>query len=172
VSIWSWAGLVCNVMGVVLAAWGIRLTWGEHSDEPFWRPASEAGRRLRRCVRRLFGRPVTQTLAVDAAVLSLSGAEARLEVKWGPLPDDPAEQVTEIERRLHNVHRAVQDLQHNLVTERGDRESADEHLRGDMDRRLRAVESVAHSVAVSGLRLEAVGLGLVAVGTVLQAVGG
>jgi hypothetical protein len=164
--------LALQVVGIVMAAVGILQTWTTYRPlREFLAPAVAAWRWTLDKGRRLIRRPRSVTVAGAAAMQASATMRARATVTRGPLPpeSDLGALRDEVGRRLASLHETVQDTQHALADEREARERADQKLRDDLTQHVATLEALARTAATGGLRLEALGLGFVALGTVLGA---
>jgi hypothetical protein len=84
---------------------------------------------------------------------------------------DPAAFGAEVERRIRELHDTVQGAWEQLASETKARSAADEQTRVALHAEIQQVHTYAQDIAVNGVRIEAVGLFLVAVGTALSLVG-
>ena len=73
-----------------------------------------------------------------------------------------------IQQRLSTLNGEVQSARQEIADERRERKEQVKTPNADLSDRIEAVESITHDVPPDGLRLEALGLFLVGVGTVVQ----
>lgn len=173
-------GAVVNILGVAVTAEGLRQTWRDFGTpgETLWQPvAAQASRALRRFVgwvRRVLRRPRHHTVSAGAALGAGGALDATVRTSWAPFPDpgtDPAAFGAEVEQRLRQLHDTVQDAGEQLVSETKARSAADEQTRVALHAEIQQVHTYAQHIAVNGVRIEAVGLFLVAAGTALSLIG-
>ena len=180
----SWATVVgglVEAVGLGNTGWGIRKTWlGSGIEEGFTDPVVRWSKRTTmqadRRVRRLLQRPGKSTiiLAADSAVVSMSASVGAVGVVgWQPL--DPAlpttEALAELDTRLRNLQWIVDENRKAdllAMAEVGTRTSETAIEVADVRNRL---AEATRDLAVGGLRIEAVGLGLVGFGLAIQLIG-
>ncbi|MGI3203057.1 hypothetical protein ACRJ4W_41455 [Streptomyces sp. GLT-R25] len=96
---------------------------------------------------------------------------ARGLVQFGPLPDaaqDPAAFASEVERRLNQVYRLAQDVEHNLKQEEDSRREADHRVASDLETRISSLDEESKHADIRGLREQVLGWFFVALGLVAQ----
>ena len=169
-----WGGLILQVAGLVVTATGVRRTWREFAAEPFWSPVIQRARglweRIVARVRRVFRRP--QIVFGEAAGEIRMAGTALGRVGFRTIPEDGpvADAITELDERTRRLLDQIADLR-----EQGDEElrtlrSESRSLREEVARVVKELGEMDREVAVSGLRLEAAGMFLIALGVVFQGV--
>jgi hypothetical protein len=185
-AILSTAGTLLQLIGVAIAAWGLRKTWTENAPEgeQFWAPVIGAARAVARGVNArlhsarlrigtLFGRHPTTIARAGAAFGSGMALNATLRVgkQFGTLPKTMGTRhaIDELDERTRELMDRVNDVRDA---------AADEHMRASSEETELAtrIGSVTNSlnqrvthIAVGGMRLESLGLFMVAFGLLLQA---
>lgn len=170
------AAFVLQVLGLVMTVVGVWQTWrdfaveGERFWAPFVDPVKRSVGRLRRLLRRLLRRPQVVT-GSGAGLVSVSATgSGRAVVTFPPLPNvDDADFLVTLESRLRWLQDSVERAQTRQSEDRRELEDADAALRSDLDAQITDVERLTRQAATGGLRLEVVGVALVALATVLQA---
>jgi hypothetical protein len=173
VDVWlSFAGIVCQILGVTLTVVGLRQTWASHGTGPF--PPFEWARRRRDRFVAWFNRMVLRrhqgvVVNLRGTSLAVASLRARARIGFGPLPPGTAkaqiavlsQRMTDLSNSAFNKIDGLEDAVDEVRTE----------LRG-IDKKLDAtaahLEAQDHSVAVGGIVTESVGLVLIAVGLTLQ----
>ena len=169
-------GVGCNAIGLALAGSGLRQTWSTYGLEPFLAPVSVplANGRARAvaAIKRALRRPQPRVVGAGAAVASIQTFQARARIGYGHLDKhDAIAAIARLEARTIELNSKLAELDERLADEK----EATNALVGGLDTRLASevtrLEALARGVAVEGVRLEALGLFFVAVGTVLQTLG-
>lgn len=180
ISLLNAVGVICQIVGVVIAVVGLWKTWREFAGgEPFMRPYQDRTTAILRTIKargvatlnRLFRRhPETLAYAGVAGGVSTMSSAVRARVTWGPLPLDTAAALEELHRRTLDLSKTQAD-----ATDR--HADALASLRDDLDRLTAHVDDViahfdalAGRVAVGGIRWQASGLFLVLLGLALQGI--
>ncbi|MEV6758988.1 hypothetical protein [Streptomyces sp. NPDC051214] len=177
------ASIVCQSLGLAAAADGFRRTFKSSAapGERFFKRvlATEAAMLNRwwtalvRGVRRLLRRPSSPVTGTLGAALEVSAAmNARGLLQFGPLPDatqEPAAFATEIERRLNQVYRLTQDVEHNLKEEQDSRREADQRVASELETRISSLDEEAKHGEIRGLHEQVLGWFFVVLGLVAQA---
>jgi hypothetical protein len=171
-------GTILQLTGVAVTGLGFWRTWREFGEpgEGFFDPVTNAARvgwaRLwaiaESAVRRLLRRPRPIVLEPGPATARLQAFDARAHIGFAPLPEDPAAALEALARRTEDLLKRISGLTEEsrdglqeVRAEIADLTSRLDTTAGDLRRRTRRV-------AVGGIRLEALGLVLVALGTALQ----
>lgn len=169
----SWIGVGLQVVGLVVTGFGIAATWREFATESLFEPIAVPSRRVWAWVKsRLLGRPVPVPEASGRLPLTVS-ATGRGFAPFRTLPKDQmvAESISELDERTRDLLKQLKSLDGRMTDEA-------KALRAEIDSARRTIETeletLRHSdreVATSGIRWEATGLALVALGVVFHAFG-
>jgi len=174
-------GTILQLAGVALTAVGFWRTWREFGDpdvgffDPVTVPVRGGWRRLaitaEGVVRRLTRRPRSVVVHGSTFVQQMATVSARGRVQYGDLPTETGAALAELHRRtrdlmdrLSNTQEMIADGLRDVRAEIADILRRIDGLRAEFDRQ-------ARRVAIGGIRLEAGGLLLVALGTVMQWLG-
>lgn len=171
-------GIVLEVLGLMVTAIGIHTTWQANAQgEPFARPVAEAVKRAgwwmnARLPRRL-RRARTTTVYPDSSRHEMRAGFVGVEIGWEPLPTDlPVEEaLARLDERIRDVHADYQKADHAIHDKLEEHRRRDDELGGRIEQLAGQVQETARVLRVEGLRGQAVGIGLLAVGLVLQTVG-
>jgi hypothetical protein len=177
------AGQAVEAVGLVATIVGLHRTWQEFGDPDvsLWEPVStrlrvlaeSLWRRARAVWARLLRRRQNVVVNVGVAAIQLTGSmSARARVTWGPLPKGKtADQLREIDRRIQAMSNQIADLaeRHDDALEEIRKTHAD-GLAG-LERAISDLEGETRHLAVGGIRLQLVGVGLLVVGLALQLLG-
>jgi hypothetical protein len=168
VTILGTAAVLLQTVGLVVTAVGLRVTWQEFHEpgERFRDPFVRVARRL--IPRRRGARVVT----VGTAELVLTGMEANVRVEFGPLPEGDRAAIDMLAERLQGLRRNLETTTTDIradVRQVGQRVDG---LRGHMASEVDRLDRADRHVATDGLRLESVGLVIIAIGTLVQVVDG
>ena len=169
-------GIVCQVLGLILTAAGLTQTWKAYAGEPFLRPVTarlaRAGDRGRAFLRRIFRRPQPRIVGIMLAGSSAGVGNARGRMTYGRLDKhDAIAAIGQLEARTKELASQVADVG-DRVADLGvkvDQELAELAAKQAFD--VARLEAMSREVALDGIRLEAVGLVVLAVGTMFQALG-
>lgn len=173
-----WIGLIFQVLGLVVTGIGVHRTWREFADEPFLDPVVQPARRLWARVvaglRRVFRR--AQTLRVEGVLEAEEAGDSMLatgRVGFRIIPEDRpiADAITELDERTRHLLDQIGDTRRHHDEDLGKFGSDLDSFRDEASRSIRALGESDRRVAVSGLRWEASGLFLIALGVLLQGVG-
>lgn len=171
----EWVGFGFQVLGLIVAGWGIRVTWTEYPDSTtFWDPLLGWLRAAGRWLGRLFGRRGGATVEPPIATQRVGGwAVTGDVVSVPPLPEGAdLDQLREaMDERLQYLAAEVQEARVNHAIALAARDQEMVFMKADLDDRFTAVRAMIHGVARDGLRLQTLGLGSVALGLVFQALG-
>jgi hypothetical protein len=171
-------GTILQLTGVAVTALGFWRTWREFGEpgEGFFDPVTNAVRvawaRLatiaESAIRWLLRRPRPIVLEPGPATVSAKAFDPRVHIDFAQLPEDIAAAVEALARRTEDLLTRITGLTEEsrdgiagVRAEVADLASRLNSTAGDLRRR-------TGRVAVGGIRLEALGLVLVAAGTVLQ----
>lgn len=178
------ASYIFQVGGLVLTGVGVSQTfrgWRTDDDKfvrPIFallaRPIESAGRHVAALWRRIFQRRRTITGHMSATLPSLESAlSLRAVMKFPGLPADIETEaaLATLEDRLNRVHRLAQDVEHRLTQEINNRAQVLAESRAETAEQVDLLRQATRQVALDGLRLEAVGLFVVALGLASSAVG-
>lgn len=178
-----WFGLALQIVGVVIAAVGLRMTWRDYgAGRSFWAPVigqirrgwAWAKERALRLWARLGGRrSATVHAGTATGTVGIITVSATGRVGWAPPPDieaDPAGFAREMIRRADLLHETNQSLHERLVAEQKAHAGAVDALRAEISSTASASERMTRDVAVGGIQLEAFGVFLVAAGIVMQGI--
>ncbi|MGW7085252.1 hypothetical protein ACWGH2_17415 [Streptomyces sp. NPDC054871] len=177
------ASIACQTLGLAFAADGFRRTFKSSAapGERFFKRvlATEAamlGRwrtSLVRWARRFLRRPAPPVTGTLGTAMGVSAAmNVRGLLQFGPLPDatqEPAAFSTEIERRLNQVYRLAQEVEHNLKGEEDSRREADRRVASELETRISSLDEEAKHGDIRGLHEQVLGWFFVAFGLVAQA---
>lgn len=177
-----WIGLALQIVGVVIAATGLWLTWREYGrDRSFWGPIVRLFRQgwawsKERAIRlwvKLGGHRSATVHAVTGTATGTFKLSGTVRVGWASPPDieaDPSGFALEMTRRADALHETVQVLREQLAAEEKARSIALESLQSNVVTAASVNEQLTRDVAVGGIQLEAFGVFLVAVGILLQGI--
>jgi len=160
---------VANLVGAAITAVGFAQTWRDFAPEGehFWQPPiGLKARAVLRRLRLLRSRQVT----VSGTLSTTFSAHGSITVTMARLPgiDDPRLQA-EVQNRIDRVHAEQQAEQERAVAALQMLRHDMEAVHADLLDRIKGTESLTRNVAVGGVRLEAFGLAIVAVSTVVGA---
>jgi hypothetical protein len=178
---WAWVfgvGIGLEVVGLLVTGRGIWTTWranaqGELMTAPVVNVAKRVGWWLNdRLPPRLRRGRVRQLEVHDSLTISESSTVG-LATGWSPLSPDLTieEALAELDTRISQVaatHQAADHAIHQRLEELG---RHDGELGTRIDQVEAQVQETARLLRVEGLRVQAVGVGLIAVGLMLQTVG-
>ncbi len=174
-------GVVLQIAGVCIAGVGLWQTWhefaqGEGFFDPLRQRAGEMGRRIaqdvRNAIARLLRRPRKPHVIGVSSIDSMSAVErARLRVTWDPLPPDTALALDELDRRTQQLSHMVANATDRHADELEEARTAAGTLARRVEEGIERLETKTRHVAIGGVRLEAMGLFLIALGLALQGVG-
>jgi len=163
------SGAAFELAGIATVAFGIANTRAKFTDNaPL---ARRAWSRTARAAARLFRRKRSQTVHLGAATLHVraGSVRARGTVGFGPWVDEElAERIERLRRAVENHNRELSELGGRLDGEEVARQEADERHEGHVDEVHRELTQLVRDAAAGGLRLETIGVALLAVGVVLQ----
>lgn len=165
-------GLVLQLLGAGLAAYGIRQAYREHGTGAFLAYLAEpVADRTKLLIRRVLRRPAPTVTA-----------SAHLSAGWGTLTATgrarghaPAttveERVAALERQLREEQDRIDELTRRVDAEERARAADVARLDAADEQQRRELESSVHKLAIDGLRLEAAGLFIVTLGALLAGIG-
>ncbi len=176
-------GLVFQFVGIGLAAIGLWNTWHEYgpADEVFLAPLLRALAATRRrvvrtvdAIRRALGRPRRQVITGVGGIASgaaFGTARVRAQFRILPTELDIAEAISELDDRTRRLSTTIADtadrIDHDVQTVRGSVGQLQDRLTNEIER----LDQLTRHIAAGGARLEAAGLFIIAIGTMLQVVG-
>jgi hypothetical protein len=171
----SGAGLALQIVGLLVLGIGLWKTWhefaeGEHFRDPYVTRARALVRWLDYRLRRLIGRPRPINLEGRAASQFGMSSSGLGVVGWPPLPKTTRPALNELERRIDEVSNRVASVQTELGAETTNRDDADKALEARLTGEVGRLNVRTKRVAVGGIRWQATGLLLLAVGLVLSSV--
>ena len=167
------AGVLLQVIGVATTSVGVWKTWHEFAEgEGFWLPIvgalRSALRRVEGVLRRVLRRPqrIEGRGALEAH-LSLSG-QARARIDFGPLPTAAEAAFAELDRRTRLLaDQLATAIEHHDQALEEARASVS-GLSADVELTAQRLRTQVRHVAIGGLRWEALGLLLIALGLLAQ----
>jgi hypothetical protein len=170
-------GILLEVVGVAVAAIGLARTWGEFGpgDEglvPVKQLARGARRHLAAVARRVGLKPRGKVVGMGAVVTGSGSVKARGRMQFRSLPADidTPEALAELDDRTRRLMTIVSDVRDATVDEKERAEAREDGLAEELETATQHLESQDRRVAIGGVRLEALGLFLVALGLLMQAV--
>lgn len=172
-------GLILQLVGVGVTAWGLARTWHEYvPGRSFWSPWLDPLRpvvlrltfRLEGALRRVLHRPQNVTAHAEMAAALALGGRVRARVRWGPLPTDLADAVAELDRRTRQLSEGQADAADSHADDVEDLRRADADLYRHLGGAVERLEQQDRRVATGGVQLAAFGLFVVMVGLVCQVV--
>jgi hypothetical protein len=181
----SLAGVVFEIVGLIITGWGAWKTWREFAPreaggiaDPVVLPLRERWLRTRslaaRIVRRLTSRQAAPVhVVVGTAALSLGAAiSARGRVQFRILPDDLDihEALAELDERTRRLMTSLSDVSDRRQDEAEATRGEIRELANRLDAAVGSIDVLTRRVAVGGIRLQFVGLTVVALGLVMQGV--
>ncbi len=174
---WQWwcacLGLILVAAGAAIAFIGFRKTWSDFvASEKFWRALIKWLPRLRRKVKATVGAAYNQLIHRKRYVSDsdhVTAVDAEVGIRYGIQPSEfPADrELPEIVRTLWERHSVLELRLGDYMQQAGQRLSAVQEGLGE---RVTLVNENVVKVVVGGLSLQAWGLILVTVGTVLSSV--
>lgn len=176
----NWLGVALEVVGLAISGVGFWGTWREFAppNEPFLRPIVEPTRRLltaawvkaetfmRRLLRRR-PRPVVITVGSVQMRASVAG-RGTVRINYGALSNDVQVALAELHRRTQELMDMQSMTGERLAAESEAREKAVTGMRTELERSFSRLEAREQRIAVGGIRLQSLGLLLVAFGLILQ----
>ncbi len=175
----NWLGVGMEILGLGMSGLGLLRTWhefaptGEHFLGPLTDPARAALATARDTaetwLRRVVRRP--KAVVAHAAVLqSTVSVGGRLGVKlgYGKLSDDPQAALAELHRRTQQLMDKVTEVDERVANEQRAREHAEGAIGHELTTSVKRLEQRGQQIAVGGVRTQAIGLVLVALGLFLQ----
>jgi len=161
-----------------VTAIGIGTTWRANAKgEPLTAPvvawAKRAGWWLNARLPRRWRRTRQATIHAASGAASATTSVEGFATGWSPLPHDltTEEAIAELESRIRKVATDYQTADHQIQRDMRGLERQDEELGKRVDQIQVQVAETARLLRVEGLRGQAVGIGLIAAGLVLQTVG-
>jgi hypothetical protein len=170
-------GIGLEVLGLMVTAVGIRTTWHANAQgDPFARPVAEAVKRAGWWLNTRLPQRLRRTRSSSVHPASGS-AEAKfgfvgVGIGWAPLPKDlPVDQaLARLDERIRDVDSRYQKADHAIQARLEDQRRRDDELGDRIEQLAGQVQETARLLRVEGLRGQAAGIGLLAVGLVLQTV--
>lgn len=170
-------GLLLQVLGGLVALWGLIKTHDAYAEKPLVLMAKErAARSLDRLIaalRRLLRQPRRQTVEADLAVEGGGAFDAGAVITYPPIATDIPlrEAIQLLDARLRQASERLTRVE-GTVTELGDATRRElTQLRERVQRDVTTFRELVRHAAVEGLMTEAVGLVMVTIGAVLQGFG-
>lgn len=175
---WNWlivGGYLSEGVGLIVAGWGIGKTWKQYAAEGFFDPTRRRFGPWYRGIRRfIFRRDVTlkDTSGPMAAEVGMANERAVVG-KANVKPDsrDMETAITELHRQVSEVRKDFD----KFVLEQTQVNADTVAMIAEVSRQVAVAESKVQEaerrISIDGLRIEAVGLGLVGLGLIAQAVG-
>ncbi len=167
--------LAFQAAGLLIAVIGLWRTWSEFAGEGLLAPLIGRIRVLlapaESWLRRLLGRPKTAWIHAGDAVTFEDSATARIRVGYPELPSGTSQRVAiaELDRVLRHLIDTVTSHQEQTDVSLGELRQQATDLHEELHGIVLDLIAQDRHIATEGLRLELVGLALVAVGLVFQA---
>jgi hypothetical protein len=155
-----------QVLGLIVTAIGLRITWREF-HEPGERFVDPFVRALKRLDPR--GRRDRQVRAgVGEAIATIDDANG--QVTFGPLPDDDRAAIERLAERLQDLRANLESTTADIRRDLGQISRRVTGLEGHVEAEVGRLDRADGHVATDGLRLECIGLLILALGVVAQAI--
>lgn len=176
----NWVGVALEVCGLAMSGVGLWGTWHEFAPpgERFVGPLVDTTRaalaavraKVKTLVRRLLRRP-PEPIVVQVGGVGVLTSTGRVSVRlgYGNLSDDVAAALAELHRRTQDLMDRHTQVDEKLADEAEARGLAIKEIRAEFASAVGRLEAREQRIAVGGIRLQSVGLLLVALGLVLQA---
>jgi hypothetical protein len=176
----NWIGIALEVVGLAITGVGLWGTWREFAppNEPFLRPVVEPTRRfltvarvsVETLTRRLLRRPPRPIVIGVGSVQAHASAFGRASVRigYGALSNDVQAALAELHGRTQELMDMLAKTGERLADESEAREKAVTAMREELGRSFSRLEAREQRIAVGGIRLQSLGLLLVAFGLILQ----
>lgn len=164
-------GVALQVIGLAVTGVGISRTWSQFGDEPFWEFIADPARKTWRWIQTKVLRRHKTATGEAHIVMPAPSISARGRVGWGGLPDEVSDAISELDRRTRQLLERVQDAQEGLVDGLMALRSELDWVRKEVTEEVETLRDSDRQVATGGIRLEALGLFLIALGVVLQGFG-
>jgi hypothetical protein len=166
-------GLILQVVGALVALWGLVRTHDAYAEKTLRSIAGERARtladRTERTVRRWLRRPMKQTIVLTGIGSGVAvGGYATMTVTWGPLPTRTADALKRLDERTREMNKRIDSLDARLRDLTNEQQETLKRLREDLEQAAREANQLIRHAAIEGLRTEAIGLLLVTVGAMLQ----
>jgi hypothetical protein len=162
----GWLGFVIQVVGVLLAAWWLRVTWREFAPpgDTFLGP-------ILRLLAKItpFRRQATVTGAFTADAIT-AAMDASATVTFGPLLADDRAAIEVLADRLQGLRTNFESTMNGIRRDASSVAARVDALEGHIDKEVERLDRADRHVATDGIRLEATGLVLVADGVVLAVI--
>lgn len=163
VTILGGIAVLLQVVGLVTTAYGLRVTWREF-HEPGERFLDPFVRAIKRLDRRRRGVTVTP----DPVELRLTVGAADVQVEFGPLPDDDRAAIEVLFQRVQGLRRNLETTSSDIRSSITQVNRRVDGLEGKVTGEIARLDRTDRHVATDGLRLESIGLVLVAGGMLAQ----
>jgi hypothetical protein len=174
-------GLLMQLVGAYVTYRGFRIGWEETASpsDKFLAPVihwiDRRGEQVTAFFRRLFPqRAHSQTIhASSIAETWAVGDDFRVSKSFAPLPEHAgdAELIAELDRRLRHVYEEVNRVENKLLDDTRERKAESARLEGELRGSLATKEDRDRDRSIRGLRIEALGFGLLTLGALVQGVG-
>ncbi len=175
----NWLGVVFEIVGLGMSGLGLWRTWrnfapaGEHFLGPLTEPtgAALAAARLKAetFLRRILRRPKPGVTHVRSAEATISATgRVSIRIGYGNLSDETLVALGELHRRTQQLMDKVTAVDERVADEQRAREQADGAIGLELATSVKRLEQRGQRIAVGGVRTQAIGLVLVALGLVLQ----
>jgi hypothetical protein len=177
-------GVAFQVVGITMAAIGMRRTWhefapeGQHFMDPITRPLRRLGLHLfdffSESIHRALRRPGRRDVTAIGAVGFGGAFNAQGRVQFGVLPKDTdtATAIAELDRRTRHLVDQIADTAERVDDGLGRVHGEVEDVSHRLDAAVGRLEEQSKHMATEGIRIEAVGLFFVVVGVLLQGLAG
>lgn len=172
--------LVAELVGLGLAADGLRRTWREFRNptDAFWAPLTAPSATLLRWaylrVRRLVGKSVPpRTVELNDTAAATESFTRDFEARWDVLPpdDDTQAWLKLLYRRSREINERMQRVEGHIATKAAEDERRYAETTAAIDEvRTHATRQI-RTITIGGLREQALGWLLIVVGTVLGGLG-
>jgi len=171
------AGLAFQLAGVAVAGWGVRLvfyeaaTVGERLLDPVTRFVGQVWRRATDPLLRLLGRPRSQTIQIGSIDSAEIVSSVRASKSCVPLSADLslAEAVAELDHRTRALTEEIGLIGNNALDKIYEQRKRHDDLGRAFDAYVTDQHKALRRRDLRAVRIEAVGLALVTVGSILQA---
>jgi hypothetical protein len=169
-----------QLVGAYVTYYGFRLGWKETASpadqflEPVIRWVDRCEEQVSALFRQLFSRRSrSQTVHVGGAAETWAVAEyLRVSKSFAPLPDDVSESelIAELDRRL-SVYKEMNRVENQLLDAAKERKADTTRVENELRGSLAAKEDRDRDRSIRGLRIEALGFGLITAGALIQGIG-
>lgn len=170
-----WVGVAFQVVGLAVALYGFWRTWHAFAGgEPFLgadahRRAASARKALGAIPARLARRPRNTFVRAQTAELMFTGDLAIVKVTWAPASGSLEDQMATTDRRLRELFEQYQVFRNGTEETIRSLRSELASARHDVELVRQEMAQITRGVALDGVRIQVIGLGLSLIGFFLVA---